>query len=155
MKEKTLFFMNKALKFFPYYRFLPTFKKWLDFYKSWLIFLGKIFSIIIMFSIQKISKKSSNTVIKKKKCFLKKILFTISTTNNFTFKIGNSGVLENIFSKKWAMIYENPIIFNRLVILLQKTLLKVLFFVNFKFLSEKECFFFHKIWLIISFQVLK
>ena len=35
---------------------------------------------------------------------------TISTTGKFTFKIGNSRVVENIFPEEEAMIYENSII---------------------------------------------
>ena len=43
--------------------------------------------------------KSSNVVIKKTNVF-KKILLTISVTTNFTFKTGNSKLVENIFSEK-------------------------------------------------------
>ena len=43
--------------------------------------------------------KSSNVVIKKTNVF-KKILLTISVTKNFTFKTGNSKIVENIFPEK-------------------------------------------------------
>ena len=38
-------------RIFSYYRFLPIFKQTLDFYKSWLIFSGKILFTILLFPI--------------------------------------------------------------------------------------------------------
>ena len=46
---------------------------------------------------------------------MKKVVLAISVFENFTFKIGNVRVVENIFSEKKAMIYGNPIIFMKLV----------------------------------------
>ena len=44
----------------------------------------------------------------------KKILLTISATENLTSKVGKSRISENISPKK-AMIHENPIIFEKLL----------------------------------------
>ena len=38
----------------------------------------------------------------------------IPTIGNFTFEIGIVTVVENTFSEKIAMIYKNPIIFNKM-----------------------------------------
>ena len=79
-------------RIFPYYSFLLIFKKWFDFHKSWFIFSGKIFSTTLLFLILKI--KSSNIDI------FKKILLIIPVTENFTYKIGNRSVVENILPEK-------------------------------------------------------
>ena len=52
-----------------------------------------------MISILKIRKNSSNIYFKKN-VSSQKILLTISVTQNFTFKIGNSRVVEIIFPEE-------------------------------------------------------
>ena len=55
------------VKFFLIIAFHQFFKEILKFHKLWLIFSGKIFSITLLFPIMKMSKKSSNMFIFKKK----------------------------------------------------------------------------------------
>ena len=81
-------------RIFPYYRLLTIFFKWC------FIFLGKIFSTNLLFHILNLSKTSSKMYIKKKNVSFKKILLTISAIENFTFKIRNSKVVDNIFPNK-------------------------------------------------------
>ena len=57
-------------------------KKKMYFHKSWLYFSGKIFSTTLRFQILKISKKSSNIVIKKNVPF-EKILLKIPVIENY------------------------------------------------------------------------
>ena len=69
-ERKTFFFMEKfetsknntfnnffCNRIFLYYRLLQIFQKLLNFYKSWLIFLRKIFSMTLLFTIMIIKNK--------------------------------------------------------------------------------------------------
>ena len=63
----------------------------------YLIFSGNIFSTTLVFPILKLSKKILNIVIIRK---FFSFFLAISATKNFTFGIGNSRVVENIFLPK-------------------------------------------------------
>ena len=71
----------------------------MDFHKPWLILSGKIFFTTSLFLILEISKKSLNAVILEKKNSFNKFYLTIAATENFTFKIKISKVVE-YFSRK-------------------------------------------------------
>ena len=51
----------------------------------------------------------------REKKIIFQILLMISGIECFTFKIGNGRLVKYIFPEKEAMIYENPIIFRKLV----------------------------------------
>ena len=62
---KNLTFKNYFCnRIFPYCRFLPIFEKLFDIYKSWLIFLRKIFFTTLLFPILKV-KFSVAKVVKR------------------------------------------------------------------------------------------
>ena len=100
-----IFFLAKAiLEFFQF--FYSNFnlvhcarKKLLDFHKSWLILLGKKFSITLLFPILKVQF----SVIKNAEAiFQKEFFFKIAIFEYFPLilKLGNSSVIENIFPGK-------------------------------------------------------
>ena len=110
MKNNTLhyFFVIEFLHIIASYQF---FKKWLDFHKSCFIFSGITFSITPLFLILKVKFSVAEIVkwIFQKDTFKKKL--TIFEYILFILKIEKSRDVKNIFPEKYAMIYENPIIF--------------------------------------------
>ena len=74
-------------------------KKLLDFHESWLILLGKRFSITLLFPILNVQFSVIKSV---EEIFQKEFFFKIAIFEDFLliFKLGNSRVIENIFPGK-------------------------------------------------------
>ena len=100
-----IFFLAKAiLEFFQF--FYSNFnivhcarKKLWDFHESWLILLGKRFSITVLFPILKVQFSVIKSV---DAIFQKEFFFKIAIFEDFPliFKLGNTRVIENIFPGK-------------------------------------------------------
>ena len=97
LRKIILLIMFFVIAFFYYYT-LPTFLKLLDFYKSWLIFSGKIFFTPLLFSILKVKFLIAKIVkrIFKKKHFLNNYIVRFYTH----FQKWQQWVLENILPEK-------------------------------------------------------
>ena len=80
-------------RIFRYYQFLPIFWKWLNFHKSWLIFLEKYSLELYRFQSWKTSNTSINIVIFFKNSFFYVVIFEIFLP---ILKIGISRVVETI-----------------------------------------------------------
>ena len=100
LTKKILLIMFFVIEFFFTIVFYQFFNNYWIFINHGLFIGGKYF-ITLMFPNLKISKKSYNMVIFKINMFFFLMdLLTISVAENFTFKIGNSKVVENIFPEK-------------------------------------------------------